>query len=1255
MMAEDKFAFNLVSVNARGLNDRKKRRNLFRWVKRNKFDICLVQETYSTKETENCWTNEWGGKIIFSHGSRHSRGVMTLIKPGFDAKVIDVSADNIGRLLMVDVMIQDVKFKIINIYAPNHEDDQINFYRHLRRQINVKTENGDNILMAGDWNFIINPVLDRKGGVPIKPSIKRGKILQYLNDIKEEGQLKDIWRVKNPLTKRFTWRRNNPMVKSRLDYWIISDHLEDHTKETDIIPFQNTDHSAVILKLDSVKDMGKGRGLWRLNTSFLKEEPYIRTIIETKIKWADEFKDVTDPRVKWELMKYRIRQASMKYGKLKAQTMKRNEQDLEDRLKILEEKYDMAEGIRESELQKQILEIKTQLQEITDYKTQGLILRSQTNWYEKGEKSTKYFLQMESRNKIKKSIKKLQRIDGSFTTCEKEILAMQEQFYKNLYSAKHIKTPEEMSTYVRGVTVPNLSEEEKSSCEGPLLAEECLATLKDFKPNKSPGNDGLPIEFYLKFWPLFGQIAVESFNYAHDCGELSVSQRQATITLLDKGKDRNQLKNWRPISLLNSDYKIMTKSLANRFLKYLPKIIQEDQTGFVKGRNISENIRTISDILEYLKDNDLPGILISIDFEKAFDSLDWNFMLMTLKKFNFGPSFIRWIKILYSNISSCIINNGHTSRFFPVHRGVRQGDPLSPYLFILVAEIMASKIRQNQEIIGLKIKDNEYKLMQYADDTTGLLHDLKSAASFLNTVKEFGQYSGLNLNIEKTEAMWLGSSRLKATKPLGITWPDRPIRILGIFFSYDEAACEQCNYIDRIDKANRIVNSCMGRNLTMYGRSQIIRTFILSQFTYTASSISVPEKVIKMVNKLIFRFMWRNKKERLRRVVLMNPINNGGMKVPDFQTMLNASRIKWVSKIQDRADAAWKNILADYLAKCGIRLELLLFSNFSMKSLGLNTCVLPCFYKELLQLWSEVGNVTQVEKQRFLWYNREICVNKRSLYYEDLFAAGAWYINDLYEQDGTPVTFEKWVSRGVNKHSLIKWMGLIKKTTHMRVNRVNNNYDEALELALLSKGALSHLNSKLIYEEMLAKKIGHTVCIPRIAKYVDTENVDWKEIYIRANKAPRDTKTKEFQYKFLHDLLSNRYWLCKWNLSDNEFCTHCGNGNSNVETIQHMFWDCESMTNFWRQFEDFLRLNGQSIRLNKEKVFLGVSDTFVSKIIFTAKMYIYNKRIHNEPVHILGFKGYIASLKRMEYLIAKENDMVDVWNETWADTSIETG
>ena len=212
---------------------------------------------------------------------------------------------------------------------------------------------------------------------------------------------------------------------------------------------------------------------------------------------------------------------------------------------------------------------------------------------------------------------------------------------------------------------------------------------------------------------------MDSINYSYEFGELSNSQKQAIITLIEKkGKDKRMIKNWRPISLINVDAKIISKVLAKRLEKVLPFIIHANQNAFVKGRSIFDAIRTIDDMIDYTKRNNLSGFFIAIDFEKAFDTLNFNFLIRTLHKFNFGSSFIHWIRVLYSNVSSCVMNNGFTTAPFMLGRGVRQGDPLSPYLFIIALEILAERIRSDSKIQGFRIGEEMVKLSLFADDMT---------------------------------------------------------------------------------------------------------------------------------------------------------------------------------------------------------------------------------------------------------------------------------------------------------------------------------------------------------------------------------------------------------------------------------------------------------------------------------------------------------------------------------------------------------
>lgn len=1249
-MEASNYNFTMMSVNVRGINDQKKRRNVFRWIKKNKIDICLLQETYSTEQNFNMWRNEWGGTIACSHGTNHARGVMLLIKPGFDVTVKDIHTDNIGRIILADTIIEGTPFKILNIYAPNTEDQQLHFYGHLKNLMRNKLSTQDKIILAGDFNLICNPDLDRKGGVPLEQSNNRKQILKILEDIKDYMEIHDIWRTKNPQSQRFTWRRSNPIVKSRLDYWLTSIAMADSVEDADIIPFYRTDHSAILLKLKSVTSSEKGRGIWRLNNSFLDEEKYVKGIIENREVWQKEFEGITDIRLKWELIKYRIRQYSIKYGKEKAQLLKKTETDLEQKFKDLEREQDsLHDSTKEEEIGTKIADIKAQLEEIANYKTKGLILRSRVKWYEHGERSTKYFLQLESRNKIQRSVNKLQKIDGTVTTDLKEILEMQASFYEHLYSIKQTKSEKETADYLAQINVPNLDDNEKQECEGLVSLEECKAALKTFKKGKSPGNDGITAEFYQKFWSLFGQHMVDCFNASHRVGELTTTQKQAVITLLDKGKDRTLLKNWRPISLLNTDYKIISKAIANRFTKFLPKLIHSNQVGYVKGRNIAENIRTIADILDYLKDNNLPGAIVNIDFEKAFDSVQWTFMTAVLRKLNFGPSFIGWIETFYANITSCIINKGHTSRYFNVQRGVRQGDPLSPYLFIMMVEIMARKIRQDKTIHGINIENRELKLLQYADDTNGLLKDTSSVRNFLNTVHEFGQYSGLSLNKDKTEAMWLGNCRNSPSKPLNITWPNKPLKILGVHMSYDKEACYNLNFEQKIDKAKRIINMWHMRNLTLYGKAQIIKTFIISQFMFISSVIDTPKKAMKDISKIIFNFIWKNKTERIRRTVLVNEVEMGGLKIPDFETMVATARYKWLKRLEmdEHTESPWRLILESYLRNLDIPLNVLLHSNYSVDTLGTKLKSVPRFYLEMLRTWSETGNTTRADKNNCIWYNRNVCINGKSVFYPEFLQAGIWYICDLYNEDGTVVPFNTWVSRGLRKLNLIKWSGLVQKTRKI-LKHVEKTIDvnERTELSISNKGAINKLTSNIIYKELLCKKLGRNVVVPKISNHLEnTTTVEWSRIYTRAHKIPTSTKCKDFQYRFLHDILCNKYWLHKWGIEESPSCTYC---KKESENLKHMFWTCEQSQSFWKNVIEWLKTKQGKPTINIESVLLGANcDDVLYHLIVLAKMYLYSKRIHDENYTLIGYKMYLKYTKEIEFQIAKERNRVDMWTEKW--------
>ena len=209
--------------------------------------------------------------------------------------------------------------------------------------------------------------------------------------------------------------------------------------------------------------------------------------------------------------------------------------------------------------------------------------------------------------------------------------------------------------------------------------------------------------------------------------QLCVSQRQAIIKLLKKpNKDKRYVANWRPVSLLNFDLKIISQSLAIRLKNVLAKLIDTRQTAYVNERFIGESGCLIDDVLKVCDMQKLSGYLLTADFEKAFDSLNHNFLITVLLKYGFGDDFIDWVLILFNSQESCVINGGHSTKYFPLERGARQGDPISAYLFVLPLEIFFILIKTNNDIQGIEIFNHEFLYTAYADDTTFFMKDLNS-------------------------------------------------------------------------------------------------------------------------------------------------------------------------------------------------------------------------------------------------------------------------------------------------------------------------------------------------------------------------------------------------------------------------------------------------------------------------------------------------------------------------------------------------
>ena len=470
----------------------------------------------------------WGNNAIYSHGTNHSKGVAIFFNPRLDYQIIEQIVDDNGRYILININIQGTQFWLSNIYAPNTDAEQVVFFKNMRSLFNYKSIIKEHkIVIGGDFNLTFNNDLDKKGGTTVQT---KPQSLKSIKNIISVFELDDIWRIKHPSEQRFTWRQRKPFVQCRLDYWLISNHLQDYTNSEKIIPSIRSDHSAIFLGLKSVQDE-KGPNLWKFNNSLLNDKNYNQLINRNVSKWIlSEFKDKS---IRWEVLKYYIRKETINFSKRKKKIRGNIERALEKDLENIDIQISNMNFIDPSDNilndKDRIIEL---LKDIESERIKGAIIRSKVKWYEEGERSSKYFFNLEKEHCKSSTVRKLLNKNGKYVHNPKDILNIQMQFYKDLY-AFHDCSNDDVE-YLLNIQGKKLSEIENTFCEGELTELECLNALNTFKNNKTPGNDGLTVEFYKHFWPVLGKHLVDSINFSYEHGQMTTSQRQAIIKLLEK-------------------------------------------------------------------------------------------------------------------------------------------------------------------------------------------------------------------------------------------------------------------------------------------------------------------------------------------------------------------------------------------------------------------------------------------------------------------------------------------------------------------------------------------------------------------------------------------------------------------------------------------------------------------------------------------------------------------------------------------------
>ena len=937
----------ILTLNCQGLRDQAKRNALFSWLNCVKADVVCLQETHSISRDEFVtWVsleteadnNLQHYSVLSSPGSVRSRGVAVLYKPSLS---VDSEAfDDIGRLQVIkfSVCATDSSFQLVNLYGPNRKPDGEVFFESIGSKVDASLPT----IACGDFNTVVDPVIDRFGCNPTSPWAYNWP--RSLHDFTHELDLHDIWRLRHPNNRSYTWHRANGSQASRLDMFWVSSSLLSHVIDVSIYPFFRSDHSYVFLQLTLPSLPRRGPGVWKLNASLLKDDAYKQKIQAFWQAWQLEKVTFPSLAVWWDAGKNRIRALSRRYSQQLARVRRARIKSLENTLFHLHRRQQNGEDVSVW-----LNEAKTDLELEHLHAANGARIRSREQWAEEGETSSSYFLRKEKSRAIKRLFSGIKNAQGMVVSSISAIIRVWCLFYVQLFTAA-ILVPTDQAFFIDSLE-RSLSPAESTLCEGVINEEECLKALRQMKSNKSPGVDGLPYEFYTCFWPVFGEDLVSVYNDCFSSGCLSFSQRTGLITLLYKKGDKLDTKNWRPISLLCTDYKILAKVLTNRLVAVISSVVGPEQVCGVPSRLSSEHIRLIKDAVDYANGSDMSAALVSLDQEKAFDRVDWSFMIRVLEAMNFGPSFRSWVQLLYTSLFSQVLVNDYVSQLFPVTRGVRQGCPLSPLLYILVAETIACAIRQDPNIDGLLLPNgSRAKLFQYADDTSIFVMSDRSLLALFSLFERYECASGAKLNVNKSHGLLLGSWKDRRDMPVALSWSSEFINVLGCRIGNDVVP----DWDSLIAKFESQLSLWKSRQLSFRGRALIANMLGLSIFWYQATVFDVPKLVIAKINKILFPFVWNKKKEWMARSSVIQPLNDGGLGVVEVSRKVSSLRTVWLRRyFSDSVQHPWK-VFFDFHVS-------LVFPNQDVASLLARDTIpayrikrLPPFYASLVRTWVDL-------------------------------------------------------------------------------------------------------------------------------------------------------------------------------------------------------------------------------------------------------------------------------------------------------------
>ena len=915
-----------------------------RTIQNEKIAILALQETHLDEERLDQVRSCFGKNLDILNSPlpsnpRASAGVAFVInKALIRPKEYAITELVPGRSILISLKwLESCETTILNVYAPHTRGEQPDFWAGATTNRRAQRAPLPDFVL-GDFN-ITEESIDR---VPARHT--EDKAAEALREVRREWNIQDTWRHTHPNSRCFTYRANagGTMIQSRLDRIYTTPEIAQHVFDWQIKPSAvPTDHWLVKVKYAPRDAPHIGKGRWTCPLYLLEKEDLMKRVEQRGIELLREIErletDTVDratsnPQVLWETFKEDLAKLAKNISKASYHKLNSRITAIEKDLQTLLANPDL--DANEAAYTNAAF-LSDELEHLVRIRAKNQRSKMKAKLANRGERLGGCWSAISKEKKPRDLIHRL-KIPGSVPTqyerCTKRIVKLARDFHDNLQNKdtplfhNHAERETAIDEVLEAIPrAQRLPEPLNSPLNWEVSAAHISQALKLSKDGTAAGLDGCPIELWKKL-----QQRYDAARHANRDGfditrALAILFRDIQKHGIDKWthfadgwmcplfkkKDPTDISNYRPITVLNTDYKLLTKVLALQLVEHADTLIHEDQAGFIPKRSIFNHIRLAKAIITYAETAEEDGAIIALDQEKAYDRIHHDYLWKVLEAFQLPSPFIKTVKALYSHAYTKVAINGILSDPFQVMRGVRQGDPLSCPLFDLAIEPLACLIRNSPDVHGIDIPNLLEKLVikLFADDTNIYLSKHDRLDKIQEILNKWCSASGAKFNIEKTEIIPIGTTahrqRVISTRKVNeldrsplpdqirIAKDGEAVRMLGAWIGND--ADGQTPWEPILDRIKQNLERWSKVRPSLEGKAQIIQATVGGLTQFMTQAQGMPPRVESSINNIINDFLWDDSKgPRIALEYLQQPKEAGGLNILDIHSRNEAIDLMWL-------------------------------------------------------------------------------------------------------------------------------------------------------------------------------------------------------------------------------------------------------------------------------------------------------------------------------------------------------------------------